>query len=76
MPSYRVYVCDRCSKRLEAEFFGPGWCQINTMYGFPEHRDDDTAPPDEDTYVLCDECSPDALARLRSWVAQGDSPQH
>lgn len=46
------------------------------MLGFGDDRPDDTQPPDEDGYILCDECSSVALDGLRSWIEDTTSRSH
>ncbi len=77
VPSYHVYICDRCARRVEGDFFALGWCQIDVMHGLEDDRPDLTEPPEVESYLLCHECSPAALGRLRDSVREtAGAPTH
>jgi len=65
VPSYHVYICDRCSRRLEGGFISAGWCQIDVIHGFADDEPVPTEAPEAESYILCDRCSPTAVAGIR-----------
>lgn len=71
MGTSHVYVCDRCGKRVEGQFLSPGWCEIDLIHGLAEEIVDPTEPPEQETYLLCNDCAPRAVAGVRESVRDG-----
>jgi hypothetical protein len=77
---YQVYLCDRCGRSVDSrsipEWDGglaPGWCEVlvTAVLGVvPVGEVDDATElyPEPDMWLLCDACSPAAVADLRAYV--------
>ena len=74
MPTLRVDVCDRCSRRHEGTFIPPGWHQFDIIHGDDPDPENAERDPDIESYVLCDDCSSTAITRIRDWVEMSAAP--
>jgi hypothetical protein len=75
MPSYVVYVCDRCGRSFDSRSGGadgwlaPGWVELTATPSMaPDDWDDESEVPEPESFLLCDACSPGALGELRTYV--------
>lgn len=74
MPTYHLYVCDRCGTRVEGRFLSPGWSEIDLVHGVPDDYAEQAEPPEQEMYLLCGDCAPSVVARVRESVRAADKP--
>lgn len=75
MPTFVVYVCDRCGKRFEGWNLPNAWYDVAVTPGWDD-TDDADEPPEGREYVLCDDCSPAVVRQIELAVAQPRMTQH